>query len=769
MIDSREVRSLRSWIAFALLGGLMLGASGCETTGSNVLSTAATATPVSTHKVSFSGNVHGGQQPVSGATVTLWAAGTTAASGVYGANATQIAQTTTSTDGNGTFSFDNTSGVSPCTIGQYLYITAQGGSPTGVGSYVNPAAAMLAVIPTPCSSTTGNQFVVINEVTTVAGVWALQQFMSITPTPGVTIPWTPTSGTTLPWQIGAPATNTIGLANAFLISQSLVNLATGATATSTTSNTITNAINSILYTTTVNPDYHKINTLASVLSACVNDGTGTTCSNMAADTNPTPANTALNPTDTIQIAYYLATNPAGLTMNKGTYTTSPAYLCGTYNLPESPFATQLTCTTSFPNDWAILVTYRAYQGASTVGTVYAGSVAIDGSGNIWTALTNTVSSAGSITALNAAGQVILAPVTSGTLSAAAGWNPTSADTFTINDSQGDNSLAIDPLGNVWAASFYDTLITDGSYNESPIVKITPTGLGTTNPTATATGYLAGFDANAIAIDSSDNIYVSSSLAGNTTTDERWFISELTNGGTTAAPAYNSSSSFYTGIGRDAYAYGQIIIDQSGYADPLLSTSSNICRENTTINAAAGVNNTTFCGSGSGVGSSIVLSGTQWVSNGAIDARNNIWGTNGTYLNYINYSSSISAPIVNQYTGQTGTTMGGLYNPAGVAIDGAGNVWVANFVSTAAGGLSEFVPSSNGTVLTALSPAGVTGALVYGFGSSNFAAGPSMPVIDSSGNVWIADKGGSYLYVLVGGAAPVTTPLVAGISKVGTRP
>lgn len=748
MIDSREVLSLRSWIAFALLGGLMLGASGCETVGSNVLSTAATATastptasatPVAKPKLSFSGNVHGGQQPVSGATVTLWAAGVSAASGVYGTGATQIAQTTTSTDGNGTFSFDDTNGVSPCTIGQYLYITAQGGNPTG--SYVNPAAAMLAVIPTPCSSTTGAQFVTVNEVTTVAGVWALQQFMSITP------------GGATPWQIGAPATNVTGLANAFLISQSLANLATGATATSTTSNTISNTINSVLYTTTVNPDYKKINTLASILSACVNDGTGSTCSNMATDTNPTPANTALNPTDTIQMAYYLATSPAGLTMNKGSYTTSPAYLCGTYNLPESPFATQLTCSTSFPNDWAIMVTYRGYQGASTVGTVYVGSVAVDGSGNVWTALTNTVSSAGSITALNAAGQVVLAPVTSGTLSTTAGWNPaTASGAFTINDSRGDSNLAIDTLGNVWASSYYNT----ATSGEAPIVEITPTGLGTSTPSSTATGYLAGISADAIAIDSSNNVYVSSQTA-----TSRWYINELPNSGTTSAPIYTST--FYTGIGRQSNLYGQIIIDQTGYADPLVgAANSSICRENTTINAAAGSNNTTFCGSGSGTGSSIVLSGTQWVSNGAIDASNNIWGANGTYLNYINTSSSITAPTVSQYTGQAAN--GGLLNPSGVAIDGVGNVWVANAVSTTAGGISEFVPSSNGTVLTPLSPAGVTG-----FGASNFASGPTMPVIDGSGNVWLASKGGSYLYVLVGGAAPVVTPAAANISKVGTRP
>jgi len=763
MIDSRDVLSLRSWIAFALLGGLMLGASGCETVGSNVLSTAATATassptasatPAAKPKVSFSGNVHGGQQPVSGATVTLWAAGVSAASGVYGTGATEIAQITTGSDGS--FSFDNTNGVSPCTIGQYLYITAQGGNPTG--SYTNPAAAMLAVIPTPCSSTTGNQYVMVNEVTTVAGVWALQQFMSINPG-GTTIG----STTNPPWQIGAPATNTTGLANAFLISQSLANIATGATATSTTSNTIANTINSVLYTTYVNPDYHKINSLANVLSACVNDGVGTECSSLATDTTPASATA---PTDTIQMAYYLATHPAGLTMTSTGYTTAPGYLCATYGTANAPFSPTLTCSTStYPLDWAILVTYRAYQGANTVGTTYAENVAVDGSGNIWTSLTN--SGAGSITALNAAGQVVLAPVTSGTLSTTGGWNASGSGggTFTINGSKGYSSLAIDTLGNAWAASFYDATVVSGTTSEQPIVEITSTGLGTATPSATATGYLVGLAADALAIDSSNNVYVSSQTAS-----ARYYINELLSSG--------SYSTFYTGIGRQSNTYGQIIIDQSGYADPLVSISSSICRENTTINAAAGVNNATFCGSGSGVGSSITLSGTQWGNLGAIDASGNIWETNGTYLNYVNisgssYTASVTPTAITQFPTVVaqGTATGGLYAPGGVAIDGAGNVWVANAVGTTAGGLSEFVPSTTGatTTLAPLSPTGVTGALSYGFGTANFAAGPAVPVIDPSGNVWVEDKGGSYLYVLVGGAAPVTTPLAANISRVGTRP
>src|ERR1039458_330030 len=90
-------------------------------------------------RVALGGKVYGGQQPISGAAVTLWAAGTSAS---YGTGATSVATTTTDTNGN--FSFNN-AGVSPCTTGQYLYITSVGVDP---GAGTNQYAALMAALPT---------------------------------------------------------------------------------------------------------------------------------------------------------------------------------------------------------------------------------------------------------------------------------------------------------------------------------------------------------------------------------------------------------------------------------------------------------------------------------------------------------------------------------------------------------------------------------------------------------------------------------------------
>ena len=192
------------------LGSLVLALTGCAFNGgSNAIPAAGngTSSGSGTARTTLGGKVYGGQQPISGAAVTLWAAGTSAS---YGTGASSIA--TTTTDSNGNFNF-NVGSASPCTMGQYLYITSVGGNP---GAGTNSYAAVMAALPAPCGAGTASTFVVVNEVTTVASVTALQQFMSITP------------GGSPAWAIGAPTANLTGLANAFVQVGNQVNIATGA-------------------------------------------------------------------------------------------------------------------------------------------------------------------------------------------------------------------------------------------------------------------------------------------------------------------------------------------------------------------------------------------------------------------------------------------------------------------------------------------------------------------------------------------------------------
>src|SRR5215475_3357985 len=135
------------------------------------------------------GSLHGGQSPICNSTV-----------GLYPAGAVGPCATTT-TDAQGAFNIDpsdpsNTCGSTPAD--KQMYIVATGGvannNDCGPGGGNNTALAMSTALGR-FDSLPG--FVVINEVTTVASVWALNQFLD-------------TSGQNL----SDPVTNQGGLANA---------------------------------------------------------------------------------------------------------------------------------------------------------------------------------------------------------------------------------------------------------------------------------------------------------------------------------------------------------------------------------------------------------------------------------------------------------------------------------------------------------------------------------------------------------------------------
>jgi len=100
---------------------------------------------------------------------------------------------------------------------------------------------------------------------------------------------------------------------------------------------------------------------------------------------------------------------------------------------------------------------------------------------------------------------------------------------------------------------------------------------------------------------------------------------------------------------------------------------------------------------------------------------------------------------------TGYVGGGLAHPQGIAVDGAGNVWVSNFRANALTELAGAVSASPGT---ALSPAG-------GIGSSANLVQAYALAIDASGNVWVTNSASNAnkLTEYIGLAAPVKTPLI----------
>ena len=111
--------------------------------------------------VRIAGQVQAGGGPLANATVTLW--------GASAGEPRQLGQART--NGDGRFEIGNQENIGPDVI---LYLTTKGGeAAVNKGSGDNPAAAMLSVL--------GNAppaNVVVNEMTTVASVLTLNQFIN---------------------------------------------------------------------------------------------------------------------------------------------------------------------------------------------------------------------------------------------------------------------------------------------------------------------------------------------------------------------------------------------------------------------------------------------------------------------------------------------------------------------------------------------------------------------------------------------------------------
>ena len=116
---------------------------------------------------SLTGSVHAGQTAVSGATIQLYAAGNTG----HGSQATALLPTDVTTGANGKLIFNY---ICP-SASTLIYLVAIGGNPGLSAGTNNAALAMMAALGA-CGSLGSSATVFINEVTTVASVFALAQF-----------------------------------------------------------------------------------------------------------------------------------------------------------------------------------------------------------------------------------------------------------------------------------------------------------------------------------------------------------------------------------------------------------------------------------------------------------------------------------------------------------------------------------------------------------------------------------------------------------------
>jgi NHL repeat len=440
------------WIVAA--GGALFAMTlaGCGS-GSAVTMTQNPITPTVTGP---HGEAYGGQQPVTGMSLQLYAAG----SGGYGTAAATVFSTPVTTDSNGDFSFP--SGWS-CPAGNpNVYLVGTGGDPvagnTGGNTSANPNLALMVALG-PCNSLTSSTHIHMNELTTVAAVWALAPFMA--------------GNTTSYADIGTTSTNATGLQLAFEAASEVVNTSTG-----TFPGTLPSGA-------TLPTD--ELNTLADVLEACINSkggaaGDGSDCGKLFSDA---PSGTG-NPTDTITAAMNIAQNPVrnvtalydlasptpafapALGSAPNAWTVAIQYSGGGLNAPTAIAADQ-SGNIWVTNSGSDAVSWFDNLGNSklgTTGTVLSGipeGVAIDLSGNAWvtasdSSLYELSSSAGSILSAIGSGQT--------------GFN-------------GPTGVAIDPAGEIWVVNSGNDTVSAVNGSGTSLTGSPFSGAGISAPSAIA--------------------------------------------------------------------------------------------------------------------------------------------------------------------------------------------------------------------------------------------------------------------------------------------
>jgi len=146
---------------------------------------------------------------------------------------------------------------------------------------------------------------------------------------------------------------------------------------------------------------------------------------------------------------------------------------------------------------------------------------------------------------------------------------------------------------------------------------------------------------------------------------------------------------------------------------------------------------------------------------AIDSTGNAWAvTNAANSLVFVTQGPVPGSGVNQGPGSTSTfTGGGLLQPSAVAIDGAGQVWIAN----------------GGNSVSSFSNSGAAQSPATGYGATTAAVptpynAPSSIAVDQAGSVWITNSGSNTVTRIFGSATPVA-PLVTGVDTdtSGTKP
>jgi hypothetical protein len=546
--------------AWGVLGGLGFVLAGCSAGLSPAAYTGATGAPAGASKPVLSGTVYGGQQPISGAVIQLYAVGIT---GPKSAATPLIypAVGTVTTDQYGGFNitgeWDCTSNTAAYGTNPLLYITATGGNP-GMGSGVNNTAIVLVAALGPCSGIGASTDINLDEMTTVAAAYALAPFMADAA------------------HVGGSGANATGLVNAFSTANLLVDVASGSAPGVGAGSNVSVPVN-------------ELNTLGNALASCVNTGGGVgACTSLFAAATPAGGT---KPVDILGTALSIAANPASVSAGVFYAAATVAPFQPTLPSPPSDWTVGMKFTgggLSAPaglaldaggNVWVAnasgnSVTELSSTGALLTGTTgYTGSnnligaqgIAVDKSGNVWVA----------DTLLNS---MVKLTLSSGAVVSSASYTGGFA---------GPLGLAIDSGNNVWVSSFAGGSVTELNSQGAPVGASPLTAAQTLQSPA------------GIAIDGQGNVWV----VDNAT----WDVVEFANNQTLLSSSGYSDGAMVAPVAVALDASGRAWVSNNGS-----SAASLFGTTGSSLLAAP------ITGGGLTMPAAIAVdgSGTVWIANGA---------------------------------------------------------------------------------------------------------------------------------------------------------
>jgi sugar lactone lactonase YvrE len=637
-----------------------------------------------------SGRLMGGQQPVTGATIQLYQAGTAG----DGSPSAPMLTSTVTTDATGSFGI--TMKYTCPSASTEVYITATGGNPGLAAGTNNKALSMMAALGS-CGALSSSTFITIDEVTTVGSVAALYPYMTSYAAVG--------SGTSDAQQLAA----------AFATVNEYVNIGTGFTPGPT--------LPAGYYASAT-----EINTLADIVSLCINSNggvanDGTACGTLFQLTKPPTSAAATDVVGAVlNILYYPNQNVAALfaqTPSIGapvqpTLTAAPSnWTLPIIPIPATPTFTPMAGSYSGPqsvsvNDTTIgTAVYYTTNGATPTlnSTAYTGPI--------------TVSTSETVKAIAVQGGRAYSPVASAVYTIAPPA-PAAAPTFSV-------------AGGTYSAN---QSVTISSTTSGAFIYYTTDGSTPTTSSMFYSGPVTVYETEtlqAIAISGTTSVSAVSTAA---------YV--LTNIYGTISTVAGNGLSGYSGDGVQAtstslyYPYSTAL-DSNGnlYIADFANNRVRMVTPAGVISTVAGTGYAGYSGDG-GQATSAFLQGPSAV---AIDSANNLYIDDDFNFRIRKVTpagiiTTVAGSGVSGFQGDGGqATLGSFSYSCGVALDVPGNLYIVDC------GGNRVRKVSVGGILSTI--AGTGAATSTGDGGAATAASVDVPqgvAIDQSGNVYVAESG-----------------------------